>query len=107
MTYPMVGLGVNSGLADAALLANSIILNKRAGNDHGEALALNGFNVQAKKMNTANIMALEATKKAFEVSNRPLHALRGFTLNLLQESEAVKYILMKAARQDAYFPKSF
>lgn len=41
--HPMAGLGVNSGFADAALLANSIIQNKKSGNDIGEMIALKNF----------------------------------------------------------------
>lgn len=43
LIHPMAGLGINSGFSDAALLANSIILNKKTGNDHGEAIALKRF----------------------------------------------------------------
>jgi hypothetical protein len=42
--------------------------------------------VQAKKLNLSNSVAMEGIKKMFEVSNAPLNALRGFTMNLLQES---------------------
>jgi 2-polyprenyl-6-methoxyphenol hydroxylase-like FAD-dependent oxidoreductase len=33
--HPMAGLGVNSGLADAILLANNVIFSKKTGNDIG------------------------------------------------------------------------
>lgn len=41
----MVGMGVNSGMRDAILLANNIIRNKKAGNDIGNAIALSNFEV--------------------------------------------------------------
>ena len=41
--HPMAGLGVNSGIQDAVMLANNIIVNKRTGNDIGEAVSLDGF----------------------------------------------------------------
>lgn len=34
--HPMAGLGVNSGFADAALLANNVFKNIRTGNDIGQ-----------------------------------------------------------------------
>lgn len=41
--HPMAGLGVNSGIFDSVFLANNIILNKKTGNDIGEAIALSAF----------------------------------------------------------------
>jgi len=41
--HPMAGLGVNSGFQDALMLANNIILNKKTGNDIGEAISLSGY----------------------------------------------------------------
>ena len=63
--HPMAGLGVNSGLIDAVLLANNIIQNKKTGNDIGEAIALSGFETKSKALNYGNSVAMEAIKSTF------------------------------------------
>jgi 2-polyprenyl-6-methoxyphenol hydroxylase-like FAD-dependent oxidoreductase len=56
--HPMAGLGVNSGIIDSVFLANNIILNKKVGNDIGEAISLSDFETQSKAMNYANSLAM-------------------------------------------------
>lgn len=56
--HPMAGLGVNSGILDSVMLANNIILNKRTGNDIGEALSLSGYESNSKAMNYGNSIAM-------------------------------------------------
>ena len=63
--HPMAGLGVNAGISDSAFLANNIILNKKAGNDIGERIALSKFESQSKALNYSNSIAMECLKKSF------------------------------------------
>lgn len=82
--HPMAGLGVNSGILDSVMLANNIILNKKTGNDIGEALSLSGYESNSKAMNYGNSIAMEGIKKLFEVDSSPLNILRKGLLNLAQ-----------------------
>lgn len=54
----MAGLGVNSGLSDAILLANNVIFSKKTGNDIGEAISLSNFEAKSKAMNYGNSIAM-------------------------------------------------
>ncbi len=63
--HPMAGLGVNSGIMDASLLANNILRNIKAGHDIGEPLSLKKYSETSKAFNYSNSVAMEAIKKAF------------------------------------------
>lgn len=63
--HPMAGLGVNSGIMDAMLLANNIIKNIKTGNDIGDLIALGEYEAKAKAFNYANSLAMETIKKGF------------------------------------------
>ena len=56
--HPMAGLGVNSGIGDSVLLANSIIRNMKTGNDYGESIALSNFEASSKALNYSNSIAM-------------------------------------------------
>lgn len=66
------------------MLANNIILNKKTGNDIGEALSLSGYESISKTMNYGNSIAMESIKKLFEVDSSPINILRKGLLNLAQ-----------------------
>ena len=91
--HPMAGLGVNSGIIDAALLANNAINNLRTGNDIGEAISLEGFQSQSRAMNVGNAVAIEALKKGMQSSLGPLDHLRRNVLESLQGNDELKSMM--------------
>ena len=96
----MAGVGVNSGILDGVMLANNIILNKKTGNDIGQAISLTGYEEKSKAMNYGNSIALEAIKKGFQIDFTPINMIRKNCLAFLQESSTLKSSMRKLVEQN-------
>lgn len=88
--HPQAGLGVNSGIMDSMLLANSIIRNIKTGNDIGDHIALAEYEAKAKAFNYANSLGMETIKKMFEIDNPVMNPLRKIGMSAVQSSSAIK-----------------
>lgn len=105
--HPMAGQGLNMGLGDAALLANCIGKNLRAGNDIGDLCNLEDYEYDSKIMNYTMTAGVEAVKWAYSVNNFPFTLARNFGVSVLNSLDLLKGATKKVADGHFFLPNQF
>ena len=95
VAHPLAGQGVNAGLLDAAVLAETI--SAAANQDSDFQRALISYQKQRRGLNTGLIFAMSQLKNIFSNSNYLLSNSRGFGMNLINKSSFAKKVLAKHA----------
>jgi 2-octaprenylphenol hydroxylase len=106
--HPLAGQGVNLGLLDAAALSQTLLKqlcaepNVQGSSstkvfDIANPTALNDFARWRKSEASDMIVAMEAIKQAFSVSNSPVGIIRGVGMNLLNQFKPAKKLLISQA----------
>ena len=105
--HPMAGQGLNMGLGDCVLLANTLIKNLKGGLDIGDENNLYEFERQSKIMNYTMSLTVEAIKTGFAAQNGIISGLRSFALNTINNLGLVKEGIKKGADGDFFLPEKF
>ncbi|MCC2616500.1 FAD-dependent monooxygenase [Aestuariibacter halophilus] len=95
--HPLAGQGVNLGLQDVAVLAQSLTDTYQAGKDIGRLRYLRPYERQRKTAAVEMIAAMEGFKQLFGTALAPLKLLRGLGLSAVNRLPGVKSALIKQA----------
>ena len=96
---------MNMGMNDAAILANTIIRNLRAGNDIGCAQALDEYESASKLMNYTTSLGMEAIKRIYESNDYAgFVGLRNMGASIINNCDPIKKALQSHAAQHFLAP---
>lgn len=97
--HPLAGQGVNLGIVDAAALAQTFaeVSQTNKLSDIDANIALKSFARWRKNDAVEMISAMEGIKQVFAPLPLPLQTLRGFGLDLINNTKPVKQLMIKQA----------
>lgn len=95
VVHPLAGQGVNLGFADAAALAETLIIARLAGNDLGSARLLQGYDRWRRSESEAMAFAMHTLRSLFNLDG--LSTLRRVGLALVNSSWTVKDLFLQRA----------
>jgi 2-octaprenylphenol hydroxylase len=95
--HPLAGQGANLGIADAAVLAETISQAKAAGRQWASQHTLSKYQRQRKGANQMMELSMTGFKELFGCDNAVLSELRNAGLSLVDHLPALKYRIIKQA----------
>jgi 2-octaprenylphenol hydroxylase len=95
--HPLAGQGANLGFADAAALASEIHQAKFSDLQLHDRRLLQRFAASRQPHNLAMAAAMEAIKQVYGRQNLALSFLRNRAMSLVNQSQALKTLMMKVA----------
>lgn len=95
--HPLAGLGVNLGLMDAACLAQTLIDARAHQKSLGDLRVLRRYTRWRKANNQIIMSAMRALKEIFAANNSACNAIRSAGVNILNQNELLKTVLMRIA----------
>lgn len=95
--HPLAGLGLNLGLADAALLFQFMTEAIENNKDFAHECLLKQYEYQRKTHNTLVLTSMTLFKQLFSNQNKTLHWLRNQGLSFINQLDLVKKIIVKQA----------
>lgn len=105
--HPHAGMGLNLGLADARSLAAHLDRAFAVGGDLGSMVSLKGYERERWIPNQAVLTATDGLEKAFRTENSVLRWVRSTGMDVLEELEGVKGLIMKGASWARSVPVSW
>ncbi len=95
--HPLAGQGMNLGLLDAAVLAETILEAVEGGEDPGDLRILRRYERRRKGENLKYLLALDGLHRLFRLSAPAMTRLRAIGLGAVDSAPLLKGLLMKEA----------
>jgi 2-octaprenylphenol hydroxylase len=95
--HPLAGQGVNLGLLDAAVLAESLLQARAAGRDLGSERVLRRYERSRRGANLLMMSAMDGFKQLFGSPLAPLRQARNLGLDLVDRAGPVKALIIRQA----------
>ncbi len=95
--HPLAGLGLNLGLADAALLFQLMTKAIEKNEDFANEYLLKQYEHQRRAQNTLVLTSMTLFKQLFSNKNKTLHWLRNQGLSFINQFEPIKKIIVNQA----------
>jgi len=106
--HPLAGQGLNLGLTDAAILANTIVKNLKAGLDIGDVNLLQDYEYKAKVINYAFMGIMESLKRSYEANDfDPFIFARNISTAILNNLNPVKSFIVQFANGYLFHPEKY
>jgi 2-octaprenyl-6-methoxyphenol hydroxylase len=107
VVHPMAGQGLNLGIADSALLADSIVSGLLDGKRVNDKRNLENFSFKSQLNYKSMIGAIEALKMTYSQTNDILTIIRNLGSSILNKSSYVKGLFMLTASGELVQPKRY
>lgn len=93
--HPHAGMGLNMGLGDVRSLVEHLEKGVSVGGDLGSMVTLKGYERERWVKNQVVMSATDGLEKMFRTQNASVRWVRGFGMDILEELEGVKGMIMK------------